>query len=543
MVSILYLFGSFIALYGWGRLVGDHITKDQHLNIGRYMLVGIFISIFIGQTVHLFNPLDSNVSYTWFFLGLLIVLFKFYNSKNKKYYFKDSFLLIFLIFILSGLAARGIMHYDSGLYHIQTIKWLQTEPIVLGLVNLHSRFAFNQTYFIFSSMVSPFSNPLATQIITNSIISFTVLTSLLSVKNWRNTFDGKHDFNAISIFTLVIISLIVVFRYISSLSPDFMLVSITLVTFAFFLFYCFDRTEKNQTGNIGLLILLLVLIPTIKLSGLFFSLTAILIIFLKVKNDKRVDKKRLVLPLVLGSILILIYLLRNVLFSGCLLYPVSATCLPFDWAASTNAVQHVSDTITSWARWPGHSKADSLNTFDWLFPWSIKFISNKYVILTVIFSAVSLYLINSKESSNRAIKQYLYILAPVFISMIFWFYKAPDIRFALVYFLMAIIWFYSVVILSSKTDKKRKHIYILFSILVLANIGNVRYIKYLYDFAPIPKENVKILTSRHGMKVLVPNKGDQCWDAPLPCAPKTEFKNDLKIIKNNIWYKIIREKH
>jgi len=36
---------------------------------------------------------------------------------------------------------------------------------------------------------------------------------------------------------------------------------------------------------------------------------------------------------------------------------------------------------------------------------------------------------------------------------------------------------------------------------------------------PVPKANVVERTTRSGLKVYVPTDGNQCWDAPLPCAP------------------------
>jgi hypothetical protein len=38
-------------------------------------------------------------------------------------------------------------------------------------------------------------------------------------------------------------------------------------------------------------------------------------------------------------------------------------------------------------------------------------------------------------------------------------------------------------------------------------------------FYKIPSVELKIFETNSGLNIFVPEKGDQCWDAPLPCAP------------------------
>ncbi|EMO63800.1 hypothetical protein LEP1GSC133_1179, partial [Leptospira borgpetersenii serovar Pomona str. 200901868] len=62
------------------------------------------------------------------------------NRKSIVFIITFPFLLSALIFFLYPPSPFA---YDSGLYHIQSIKWIQEYSVVPGLANLHGRFGFN----------------------------------------------------------------------------------------------------------------------------------------------------------------------------------------------------------------------------------------------------------------------------------------------------------------------------------------------------------------------------------------------------------------
>ena len=52
----------------------------------------------------------------------------------------------------SAMDSLGVLitplSYDTGLYHLQLIEWLEQAPKVFGLVNLHYRFGVNSIWFV-----------------------------------------------------------------------------------------------------------------------------------------------------------------------------------------------------------------------------------------------------------------------------------------------------------------------------------------------------------------------------------------------------------
>ena len=47
-------------------------------------------------------------------------------------------IFIFVLMLLFSYgASRGYLHFDSGLYHAQAIRWIEEYGVVPGLANLH----------------------------------------------------------------------------------------------------------------------------------------------------------------------------------------------------------------------------------------------------------------------------------------------------------------------------------------------------------------------------------------------------------------------
>ena len=61
---------------------------------------------------------------------------------------------ILLLLVFAYGTSTGIIHYDTGLYHAQSIRWIEEYGVVPGLGNLHSRLAYNSAAFALSALYS-----------------------------------------------------------------------------------------------------------------------------------------------------------------------------------------------------------------------------------------------------------------------------------------------------------------------------------------------------------------------------------------------------
>ena len=120
--------------------------------------VGWAYSIFLLQMWNSFFKIDW-----WAFLlisviGVIGSLWNYQDSWHliKKSIFKYWYIYLILILITLWMANRSILlpfTYDSGLYHLTSVQWATSFPIVPGLGNLHGRLAFNSSHFLYLALL------------------------------------------------------------------------------------------------------------------------------------------------------------------------------------------------------------------------------------------------------------------------------------------------------------------------------------------------------------------------------------------------------
>ena len=101
--------------------------------------------------------------------------------------------LIIFFLILALIRASGAPdNYDTSLYHLQAIKWIEEYPVVPGLANLHSRFGFNSNVFLLYALTS-FKNLFRQEIFSLNLIIFFVISSYI-----LNNLNSVYEKNGIS---------------------------------------------------------------------------------------------------------------------------------------------------------------------------------------------------------------------------------------------------------------------------------------------------------------------------------------------------------
>lgn len=167
---LIFSFLWLICLIGWGGivkyLIGIRSPSKAFFSDAWIGMVGIVALL---ETVGIWVPIDWKVAFITMLVGIL-GLFSFYYRKirHQFFYFKNYwdlnpfiFIIGFIILTIGGsFAMMAPINYDSGLYHFQSIRWLNEYPLVIGLTNLHSRLGFNQSYFNFLALLNfyPFFN-------------------------------------------------------------------------------------------------------------------------------------------------------------------------------------------------------------------------------------------------------------------------------------------------------------------------------------------------------------------------------------------------
>ena len=349
-------------------LILSNENKKNLVYFSSQLLYGLIIISFIALFLNFFFPLNK-------LLNTFILIFPiFFLIKKKHIYFTKQFLLFLVIstvIIVLLIYESHVYRPDAGLYHLPYIKILNDEKILFGLSNLHFRYS----HISIIQYLAAISNNIIFRengiVFAQVLIASSVMINFLG-KIFYYIKSQKYNFH---FFFLISASIFIAYkmnRY-SEYGNDapshflfFFLISELLII---------DRTKIKDVANI------LILIPFI----IFNKITLILCIFFsffllkKINLTKLLKLKRVYFIIVFG----LLWILKNIIVSGCILYPVKSLCISSLFWTDIKKVESVSIENEVWTKgWPDYilsidkggeqrvSKETYLKRFFWLPYWS-----------------------------------------------------------------------------------------------------------------------------------------------------------------------------
>lgn len=344
-------------------------------------------------------------------------------------------LALVLVLIWAYCTSRGYMHYDSDLYHAQSIRWIEEYGVVKGLGNIHVRFAYNSSFFALSALYSmKFLTGQSLHAVNGLIALLLSLEVLRLVEIRRRKKILLSDFARLGAFYY----LTVIYREIIAPASDY---AIMCVVF-WLVIKWLDRLESGTKDAAPYALLCVGGVYAVSL-----KLTAGLILLLTVKpvfwllKEKR--WKEIVLYLSMGLLVLLPWMARTAVISGYLLYPFPALdVLPADWKIPAAAAALDAAEIKTWGRGLNNAALVNLGISQWLPGWfhtMLPAVGKLLVIADVFCIAVSallaLYLLTDK-SRRAAYADALLVLAGVLASYLFWQLSAPLLRYGYAYVLL-----------------------------------------------------------------------------------------------------------
>ena len=337
---------------------------------------------------------------------------------------------------------------------------------------------------------------------------------------------------------------------IPSPEPDIASVILQILIFIHFIQSVAGNTStKNDDSRIMFLLILSATAITVKLSNLFFVLSVCAILLIIKRKSLRLSKKQAFLRLgkllALPALIIFMWSLRGILLSGCPLYPSTFGCIKVDWAVSINAVKNAANVVYSWARQPGKSPDQVLNSWAWFGPW-LQGILTGYrvaIIYPIVISALGAmisfltYIFLPPKKTNKC---FFLVPIPILISLLFWFGLAPDPRFANALFWMLPISMIIIIITKILGLSPRIRIGMIAVMFLMLNadialffVQNPRTFPNIpvNGFMQIPSIKLTKNTTLSGTNIWIPSKGNRCWDSKIPCTP---YFDETLNFKNNI---------
>ncbi|MDE6212824.1 MAG: hypothetical protein K2M70_05030 [Lachnospiraceae bacterium] len=434
LIWIYILITTFIIGYGVLRLITRHFPY-QVKNGDAYVLCGIvcvtvyaqFFSLFAGVGI-LANGVLCAVcaGILWRERKSLKALFSACLGKSVC----GRILLIVGIFLLFAYGtSRGMIHYDTGLYHAQSIRWIEEYGVVKGLGNLHCRLAYNSAAFALSALYSMAFLGGGSFHCCAGFLAF--LLAGICLKTGYSLRLGRlrtSDFARV----MCVYYLVNIFDEMVSPASDYFMVLIA--------FYIVIRwLELLESGEqtilpYALLCVLGVFLLTVKLSA---ALILLLVIYPAYRLLREKKWRETFVYLGLGIVTALPYLIRNVVISGWLVYPFTQIDLfSAAWKIPKGVADYDAREIQVWGRGYTDVSRFEMPVREWLPGWfrGLAGIDR----LFVAAAAVSVFLLFLYAAGMlfrwwRRRWELLLVQGTVAASFLFWLCTSPLMRYGCVY--------------------------------------------------------------------------------------------------------------
>ncbi len=546
MFFLIYLASG---LYLW--LLGSAVFGgwESGRSLFRAPWLGYAVLIACLQIAHFFTAINPAFAWTFLAASLLgagsIVALRFRKVPFKAKELPVMPLLVWLALLIAvawlafcpvfNITTQKIVHYDVGLYYLQTIAWTTAFPIVPGLGNLLLHLGFNQSPFLVTSLFdslgphlwgySPLGGLLPWLGLTLS--GFALLQGLCAVLAMRRRLEPIEKAYAISlpawIYTLLI-------NNISSNSPD-----IALACLQIHLFLCFASflaaAKESQAfiSEFGELILLGALGLCVKLNSIFFvaviGLLSIGVALTRIGAPRLLGSRQLLYAALAALVLCLPWAARGIVISGYPLFPSAVLGAPVDWRIPKADVSHFYNLIVSWGRQPYDNLAKVQSGFAWVPDWlrrnwDMKDQFERPLILGAVWTLLLAILAWRIIGLRKILIRLFVMVLPVAVSLVMWFFTAPDPRY-----LGSITWLFPLAVPLCLISERSLLSSALIGLSLCVNylaLGNLRYNtewswkRRAPGFPEIQKVQIEEGDNPFGIHLYYPKEGDQLFDAPLP---------------------------
>ncbi|MCM1261817.1 MAG: hypothetical protein NC313_03775 [Butyrivibrio sp.] len=349
-----------------------------------------------------------------------------------------AFILIFLLFAYG--TSTGIIHYDTGLYHAQSIRWIEEYGVVPGLGNLHNRLAYNSASFCLSAMYSfAFLGGRSFHCCAGFMAFLLAIACVERCSKSRIKKPCLSDFARI----MGLYYLLIIFdEMISPASDYFMVLSVFYIIIRWL-----DLLENNEKAYIpyALLCLMGVSVVTIKLSGAMILLLTLKPLCRMIKEKKG---KQIALFISAGFIVAVPFFIRNVILSGWLVYPLTfIDIFNVDFKIPKELALYDAREIQVWGR--GYYNVAEFNApiTEWLPGWigSLSMVNKLFLLLAFlgIFMFI-VYCIYAVIKDKKDMADTLLVMGTVGSGLIFFILSSPLIRYGCVFLWVfpALVWGY-----------------------------------------------------------------------------------------------------
>ena len=558
---LFYYFSVPLIILGYGFIFCKLVlyNKDTSYDLGYLGLIGFLTLYFLSNLFHFFFKFGDLNILSIQVIGVLLFVYAFITNQFKKLEITK---LVILSILLLPFGIIPESNEDFYHYYLPYIKYLEASKIIFGLVNINDTLAYssNSLYDILILFKYPslFNNSYSIP-----ILFFYLFFLIFIINKIIKTKDVFYFF--ILILSLIAFSSLRDFG--TSVPPQLVLIMCGII-----IYECIILGYNDRKISVLLCLLTLAIILRIN-SVIILPVFLLLILFYYFKIPKYIKENSLLVLCL--SLIISLFIVKNIIQSGCIVYPIHNTCFTkLTWSIDQKIVIQKNKKLQADSKgWSFYAKdhfniknkfvwknlkGDNFFTYSqyanitpifWLKYWmkdpNYKKIINLFALITIIYF---LLLINSKKIKEPIIvhntTKYNLLILSSFLSCLLWFYLSPQVRYGGAF---CFIFSFSVLFKYLNNIIKR-HIMVINMIVltsiaffyleykninrILDNFDNKLFSNYPWpnlhqlnineDYIYDKQHNVSFNKRIYSTKLIFDNKSDHilmCGNIKFPCIP------------------------
>jgi len=541
-----------------------------------FIVTGVAILTVYAQTVSLFAKVGLGANIGVISACLLIAVYYRQELLNDAYSMLhilrarwDILVYLFVFLLMAYGASHGIMHYDSDLYHAQAIRWIEEYGIIKGLGNLHVRLAYNSSAFAISALYSMSFLGGQSYHVMSGFFALLLAWQCIDIKNvLRRGHLVISDFARVA----AIYYLFTIYDEMVAPASDYFLSTLVF----YIMIHLLDMYVKHEKSYVPYILLALVGVfaITIKLSAAPMVLLCIIPLSKLLRDRSKEKMTALWISIAMAFVIVLPFLIRNIIISGWILYPVTMfDFFGFKWEIPKGVADFDSLEIRTFGRGYNDVAANANVPFnEWVPHWFSSITGLNKIMLILAMISVVLYLgyviyflIASLGRKNEKIRNFgkgkvfelssrsmmatadfLTIGGTLIGCLLFWFISAPLIRYGIVYVWLtpAVIIGRLFIVINNRISKDLREMILkiivgLFAFwmffkcvnLVIEDCSrfNARYLVDQQDYGTYETKTFEL----GDVTFYYPAEGDRIGYAPFPGATNDVSEN-VKLIGNTI---------
>ncbi len=430
--------------------------------------------------------------------------------------------------------------YDAGLYHLPTMRWVTSFPVVPGLGNLHGRLAFNQSYFLYVGLLEAWTGR-GTHLANSILVLVALLQFWISFLRVLGPVGRRRPVDLFQALMLPFILHQVFLVFMPSPSTDLAIMILAIICSSILLRLLEnseDDAPETPWSFYGLFTLILLGVTT-KITFLVYGGTSFLILLIVMWRSRQAillgNTRRLAWGIIItGLFAIVPWCIRGVIMTGWIAYPLPFGKFDVEWRLPTASLEKMSTSTMDYAH-----KA-----------WSRIGTRHRHIYVTMPLVLAALGLIPNAVAFFRkktaTTHPGLWLLPiPCIVTLIHWYIQVPNLRFGYAFFAMLPAMVFTLWLRSMKNPSKIVAVYLILFVGAIAyqDIVEKHTVTMIRKNRIITKRLEKVwradktswlteqtylpYVTRSGLILYVPIKDDRCWDTDQLCTPYP--RRDLRL--------------